>query len=296
MPRNINTSSTAPDDSTRPAPLPATFAERLAAVRARMERAAANAGRRAEEITLVGVSKNHPREAIDEAWKAGVRHFGESKTQEARLKMGSAGGLPGTWHFIGHLQTNKAKDAAALFSRIDSVDTLELARELDKRAGTLGRELAVLLQVNVAGESAKFGLRPDEALAAALELNNLRRLRLEGLMLIAPYATQPEKVRPIFAKLRELRDAMEKESGLSLPVLSMGMSHDLEVAIEEGATEVRVGTDLFGERKSAWFGGRAAAEEAKPASADTPAPKEKTWRQRAAENADDVPTIMYGEE
>ncbi|MEZ0297293.1 MAG: YggS family pyridoxal phosphate-dependent enzyme [Candidatus Methylacidiphilales bacterium] len=290
------TSPTPSFDSATPK-LADTFAERYAAIQQRIARAAAKAGRSAEEITLIGVSKNHPREAVEEAWKAGIRHFGESKTQEAKLKLGGSG-LPGTWHFIGHLQKNKAKDVAAMFQRVDSVDSLELAEELDKRAAAAGRELAVLLQVNVAAESAKFGLRPEDALLTAQRVNDMHRLRLEGLMLIAPYATQTEKVRPIFAKLRELRDKIEQSSGLKLPALSMGMSHDMEVAIEEGATEVRIGTDLFGERKSAYFS-RGAADTTAPASSAASAeaaPKKKTWRERAAERSEDVPTIVYGQD
>ena len=198
------------------------------------------------EIELLAVSKTQPVEAIQEALRAGITHFGENKVQEARGKIESLG--RGVWHLIGHLQSNKARDAVRLFDSIDSVDRAELAVEINSRADAQGKIQHVLLQVNIAGESAKFGCAPDAARALAEAMNALPRLSLRGLMTIAPYSPEPEKSRAHFAGLRELRDKIEAATGLHLPVLSMGMSGDFAVAIEEGSTCVRIGTALFGER------------------------------------------------
>jgi hypothetical protein len=219
---------------------------RLANLRETIAAAARKTGRDPGTIELVAVSKTQPAEAIREAISAGILHFGENKVQEARGKIEDLG--RGLWHLIGHLQTNKAKDAVRLFDFIDSVDRLDLAQELDRRAEALGKTQNVLLQVNVAGESTKFGCAPEEARDLAEKLNALPRLALHGLMTIAPYSPESEKSRPHFAALRELRDRIEAGTGLKLPVLSMGMSGDFEVAIEEGSTAVRIGTALFGER------------------------------------------------
>jgi pyridoxal phosphate enzyme (YggS family) len=178
--------------------------------------------------------------------RAGLTEFGENKVQEARGKIEELG--RGRWHLIGHLQTNKAKEAVRLFDAIDSLDRLDLAQELDRRAEALGKTQEVLLQVNVAGESTKFGCAPGSARELAGAINALPRLSLRGLMTIAPYAPEPEKSRPHFAALRELRDTLQRDTGLHLPVLSMGMSGDFTVAIEEGSTSVRIGTALFGAR------------------------------------------------
>jgi len=222
------------------------FEIRLAEVRRAIEAAAQKAGRDASEIDLIAVSKTHPAEAVLEAIRAGVTHLGENKVQEARGKIEAVG--RGVWHLIGHVQTNKVKEAVRLFDWIDSVDRLELAQEIDRRAEPIGKTQNVLLQVNLAGESTKFGCAPDDARALAEAMNALPRLCLQGLMTIAPYVEDPEKVRPVFAGLRELRDRLEAETGLRLPVLSMGMSGDFPVAIEEGSTAVRIGTALFGAR------------------------------------------------
>jgi pyridoxal phosphate enzyme (YggS family) len=222
------------------------FSNRLAAVQDQIAAAARKAGRDPAEIELVAVSKTHPAETIREAIRAGLTIFGENKVQEARGKIEELG--RGRWHLIGHLQTNKAKDAVRLFDSIDSLDRLELAEEIDRRAESLGKTQSVLLQVNIAGESTKFGCAPEAARALAEAINALPRLALQGLMTIAPYATEPEKARPSFAALRELRDTIQRETGLHLPTLSMGMSGDFAVAIEEGSTSVRIGTALFGER------------------------------------------------
>lgn len=178
--------------------------------------------------------------------RAGVMNFGENKVQEARGKIEELG--RGVWHLIGHLQTNKAKEAVRLFDSIDSLDRLELAEELARRAEVLGKIQNVLLQVNVAGESSKSGCTPEAARALAEQINGMARLSLRGLMTIPPFSPDPEKSRPYFAELRELRDKIQKETGLHLPILSMGMSGDFVVAIEEGSTCVRIGTALFGER------------------------------------------------
>jgi len=222
------------------------FSSRLEQIQSAMADAARRSGRDPEQVELIAVSKTQPDEAIQEAMRAGLTRFGENKVQEARGKIESLG--RGLWHLIGHLQSNKAKDAVRLFDSIDSVDRLELAQEIDRRAEAMGKIQNVLLQVNIAGESTKFGCAPEAAHALSEAINLLPRLCLNGLMTIAPYAPDPEKSRPHFAGLRELRDQLEAETGLRLPVLSMGMSGDFAVAIEEGSTAVRIGTALFGER------------------------------------------------
>jgi pyridoxal phosphate enzyme (YggS family) len=223
------------------------FSSRLARVNDAIASAAQKAGRDPAEIEVLAVSKTQPAEAIQEAMRAGITHFGENKVQEARGKIEALG--RGVWHLIGHLQSNKARDAVRLFDSIDSVDRTELAVEINHRADALGKIQNVLLQVNIAGESTKFGCAPDAARTLAETMNALPRLSLRGLMAIAPYSPEPEKSRPHFAGLRELRDKIEADTGLRLPVLSMGMSGDFGVAIEEGSTCVRIGTALFGERR-----------------------------------------------
>jgi hypothetical protein len=230
------------------------LAERLASVRARIAAAAARAGRRPEEITLVGVSKRQPAEAVAALLAAGLGHCGESFVQEAREKIPAVAALRGAapaprWHLVGRLQRNKARLAAGLFDVVESLDRPELAAALDAGAAAHGRTLEVLLQVNVSGEAQKGGA-PPEALAALLgALDACPRLRLAGLMTIPRASADPEEARPAFARLRRLRDDLcRARPGLTLPELSMGMSADFEVAIEEGATWVRVGTALFGAR------------------------------------------------
>lgn len=225
---------------------PAEAASRLNSVKAQMAEAARRSGRRPEEITLLGVSKTFPGEMIKVYLEAGLRDFGESYVQEARDKAVELEGFnpPPTWHFIGHLQTNKAKYAAALFPVIHSLDNLELARELNRRAQALGRVISVYLQVNVAGEIAKSGLAPEALPAFVKALEGFSGLKPLGLMTMPPYDPDPEASRPHFAALRNLRD----QKAPHLAGLSMGMSGDFEVAIEEGATIIRVGTTLFGAR------------------------------------------------
>ena len=211
-------------------------------VRARIAAAAGRAGRRTEEVTLVAVSKTVPPERVDEALALGITTFGESKVQEAKAKIPLVSSRA-RWHMVGHLQTNKARDAVALFELIHSVDSLKLAAELNQWAPRAGRSLPVLLEVNVAGEASKFGIKPEDLTAALRQIVNLSRLEVRGLMTLAPFTENAEAARPHFRRLRELRDS------LGLRELSMGMSHDFEVAIQEGATIVRIGTALFGERK-----------------------------------------------
>jgi len=222
------------------------LSSRLEQIQHQIAVAAKSSGRDASAIELLAVSKTQPVTAIREAMRAGITHFGENKVQEARGKIDELG--RGVWHLIGHLQSNKAKDAVRLFDSIDSVDRLDLAEEIDRRAEAFGKIQNVLLQVNIAGESTKFGCAPEAARSLAEAINALPRLCLRGLMTIAPYAPEAEQSRPHFAGLRELRDTLQTETGLELPVLSMGMSGDFAVAIEEGSTCVRIGTALFGQR------------------------------------------------
>jgi pyridoxal phosphate enzyme (YggS family) len=224
--------------------------ENLLRIQERIAAAAARAGRNAGEITLIGVSKTHPASAIREAYEAGIRHFGENRVQEWEGKRAGTEGLAATWHLIGHLQSNKAVRAAKLFHSIDSVDDFALAQRLDRarvEAGIPGK-LRVLIEVRVAPEETKSGVETGEVPELAEKITSLPRLELAGLMCIPPFLEQAEKVRPYFSQLRELREDLVKTLGGTLPVLSMGMSHDFEVAIEEGATEVRVGTALLGTR------------------------------------------------
>jgi PLP dependent protein len=225
--------------------------ENLARIRERIVAAARRAGRRNEEITLIGVSKTHPAEAIRAAYAAGLRDFGENRVQEWEGKRGGLADLKDArWHLIGHLQSNKAARAASLFHCVDSVDDFSLAQRLDRARGDAfgGEKLRVLLEVRVADEETKSGVSVQELPALAEKVTALPGLHLSGLMCIPPFLEDAEQVRPHFRRLRELRDQLATQLGRALPVLSMGMSHDFEVAIEEGATEVRVGTALFGER------------------------------------------------
>jgi PLP dependent protein len=221
--------------------------ENLNRIRQSITDAACKAGRNPEGIRLVAVSKTHPPEAVREALTAGQVLFGESRVQEARAKIPL---LPAAahWHFIGHLQGNKVRQALPLFEMIESVHALEIARDINRIAGELGLFPRVLLEVNVAGEGTKFGFKPDKLEAEMEELLSMERLEISGLMAIPPYVQAPEEARPFFRKLREIRDRIEQQCRVPLPELSMGMSGDFPVAIEEGATMVRVGTAIFGER------------------------------------------------
>jgi pyridoxal phosphate enzyme (YggS family) len=221
-----------------------TFLERLESVERRIAAACEKAGRPRDSVRLLAVSKTKPPEAVREAAECGLRLFGENRVQEAQSKIPLCpNGLE--WHLIGHLQTNKAKVAVRFFQMIHSVDSLKLLQALESHAGTI---LPVLLQVNVSGEAAKFGMKPAEAAAVIEAANRMQKCEVHGLMTIPPFSPDPEKTRIHFSALRALRDRLQEETGTPLPELSMGMSHDLEVAIEEGSTWVRIGTDLFGRR------------------------------------------------
>jgi pyridoxal phosphate enzyme (YggS family) len=219
-------------------------------IQQRIAAACERAGREPESVTFQAVSKNQPPEAVRAAAALGVTLFGENRVQEARLKIGQCPGHL-RWHMIGHLQSNKCRDAVHFFSMIQSVDSLALAREIDKFADKSAKTMPILLEVNVAGESSKFGYPPGRLLAELAEVNALRKIEIHGLMTVAPWAADPEKVRPIFRRLRELKEQCEQILGAPLPHLSMGMSGDFDIAIEEGATLIRVGTALFGPRARA---------------------------------------------
>ena len=226
------------------------FAATLETVRGRIAAACARAGRDPADVTLVAVSKNHPPESVRALAELGVTVFGENRVQEAKAKIPLSPGRA-RWHLIGHLQSNKCRDAVQLFEMIESVDSLALAEELQKWADKAAKTLPILLEVNVAGEASKFGYRPDLVLADLARINALTKLEIHGLMTVAPWSLEPEKVRPIFRRLRELRTECEQRLGAPLPHFSMGMSGDFEGAIEEGATIVRIGTALFGPRAAA---------------------------------------------
>jgi len=232
---------------------PHSIRDRLHDVQERIAVAAQKAGRRAEEITLIAVSKTHPAEAIRMAYAAGLRHFGENRVQEWEEKRAAVGDLPATWHLVGHLQSNKTARAAGLFHSVDSVDGLALAQRLERAREELGarEKLRVLLEVRLAPEETKNGVAAEELPALAENVALLPHLEVAGLLCIPPFLDDPRKVRPYFCRLRELRDDLATRLGRPLPVLSMGMSHDFAVAIEEGATEIRLGTAIFGERAKA---------------------------------------------
>jgi pyridoxal phosphate enzyme (YggS family) len=224
-----------------------TIAERLASIGKRIADAVARSGRDPQSVCLVAVAKTVPPEIINEAVKAGQILFGENRVQEAKLKIPQVSGRA-RWHFIGHLQSNKVRDAVELFEMIQSVDSLLLAQEISKRSKAAGKTMPILLEVNVAGEATKFGFTPEAALAAVEEINKLPNLELHGLMCIPPPVKDANDARRYFRKLVALKKKIEETRGIPLKHLSMGMSHDYEVAIEEGATIVRVGTALFGAR------------------------------------------------
>jgi len=226
--------------------------ENLERVRERIADVAERAGRRAQEITLIGVSKMRPAADIRDAFEAGLTHFGENRVQEWEGKRGEIAGLPCRWHLIGHLQSNKSARAARLFHSVDSVDDIALAERLDRAHGELGEaeKLRVLIEVHIAGEESKSGSPIQDLPRLAERILQLPHLRLAGLMCVPPLPENIEDVRPYFRKLRELRDSLQAQFACSLPVLSMGMSHDFEAAIEEGATEIRVGTAIFDARPS----------------------------------------------
>jgi pyridoxal phosphate enzyme (YggS family) len=231
------------------------LARRIAAIRARVAAAAGRAGRAPESVGIVAVSKTMPAPAVIDAAAHGLSLFGENRVQEAREKIAAvanAGLTTIRWELIGHLQTNKAARAVELFARVQSVDSVRLAEALSLRAHQIGQVLPVLLEVNVAGEASKSGIAPHDLVGAARAIATLPNLRMEGLMTVAPLANDPEAVRPVFRQMRALRETLRADVPMGADggwhELSMGMTDDFEVAIEEGATLVRIGRAIFGER------------------------------------------------
>lgn len=230
-------------------------AENIARIREQILSAAKRAGRAESDVTLMAVSKTFPPSSVREAYAAGIRVFGENRVQEFAGKIDALRDLADSdFHMIGHLQTNKASKSAELFGAVDSVDSLKLARKLNEAAALLGRKLPVLIELNVGGETAKTGMNPhspelEQFLSSASQLEHLA---IRGLMTVPPFTDDPEQARPFFRKLQELRDqiANRRLPAISMEVLSMGMSHDFEAAIEEGSTCVRVGTAVFGARSA----------------------------------------------
>jgi len=227
--------------------------ESVARIRERMAAAANRADRNPDDIALMAVTKTFPPESIREAYESGLNLFGENRVQEFAGKADALSDLPDAeWHMIGHLQSNKALKAAELFDAVDSVDSLRLAQKLDAAAQQLGKKLAVLIEINIAGEAAKSGIQPESKELQELlqSASGLKYLQFQGLMTVPPFTEKPEEARPHFRKLRLLRDDLAGRAfpDVSMKVLSMGMSHDFEVAIEEGSTCVRLGTAIFGDR------------------------------------------------
>ena len=227
------------------------ISQRLADIKKRISTAAENAGRDPGEIALVAVGKTQPIAAIREAVQYGAGIIGENYIQEARDKYDALGDLEVRWHFIGHLQSNKAKYAVCMFDLIHSVDSVKLARELDKQAAKIAKRQDILIQVNISGEVTKWGAAGDEAEALIQQIAALENLRILGLMTMPPYFDAPDKARPYFAALRRLAERVNDKgmAGVTMSELSMGMTGDFEAAIEEGATLVRIGTAIFGARR-----------------------------------------------
>jgi hypothetical protein len=228
------------------------IAQNVRTIRERIAKAAAKCGRLPDEITLLAISKTFPKESIIQAAEAGLHRFGENRVQEAEGKIPHLAEIQELeWHLVGHLQTNKAKRAAELFDVVHSLDNVKLAIKLNQASLDAGKVLSVLLQVDLGGEETKYGAEPARIPEMIEQISALRGLRLNGLMTIPPYIENAEQVRPYFARLRETRDVLESERPgcLGLKHLSMGMSHDFEQAIQEGATIVRIGTAIFGVRQ-----------------------------------------------
>ena len=222
-------------------------ADILEDVKARIAEACAKSERQPDAVEIIGVTKTHGPDVVREAWEAGIRLFGENKVQEAAWKIPESVSGP-EWHLIGHLQRNKVRPALELFSVFHSVDSVRLLEQIERVADESGHRPEILLEVNVSGEASKDGLRPEQVPEVIEYALGCRNITLIGLMSMAPFCPDPEGARPVFAKLRECRDRWETEFNVGLPNLSMGMSNDYLVAIEEGATWVRLGTVLFGHR------------------------------------------------
>ncbi len=225
--------------------------ENWARIREKVQVAAARAGRSLSDVTVMAVTKTVPWPQARKAWECGVRHLGESRVQEAgekRAALEAAGCRDLTWHLVGHLQTNKAKKAVTVFDAVQSLDSLRLAEVLDREAEKQGKILPCLVEVKVSEESAKQGVLPETLDDVLKRLTGFPRLRVEGLMTLAPYFEDPEKARPYFRRARRLFEKHLKDFRGARPVLSMGMSQDFAVAVEEGATMIRIGTALFGAR------------------------------------------------
>ena len=242
--------------TSEPSALAGDLADRIERIRAAIDAATARAGRPADSVSLVGVTKTTPATHVYAAARLGLTHFGENRIQEALPKIATLNALATAeevrrirWHFIGHLQSNKARSALENFAMIESVDSPRLAQTLDRLAAERGQPVSVLLEVNIGEEPSKNGFRPTELTEAFAELCSLAHLEIRGLMTVAPQVDAPERARPFFRQLRELRERLVAEHpAASLPELSMGMSGDFPVAIEEGATLVRIGRAIFGER------------------------------------------------
>ena len=230
--------------------MPPDIAGNIAQVKDRIAAACQRAGRRPEDVRLIAISKTVPPERIREAYEAGLRDFGENRVQEAAAKRPALSDLTATWHLVGHLQSNKAKPARDLFHWVQSVDSVRLGERLDHGAACRGDRLQVLIEVNLGGEETKSGVNENEVLPLVESLGRLKTLEVRGLMTIPPFFEDPGQTRPYFRRLRHLAEEVAKKNlpGVAMHELSMGMSHDFEVAIEEGATMVRVGTAIFGAR------------------------------------------------
>ena len=235
-------------------PSQAMLADNIAHVQTRIAQAAQRAGRQTDEVTLVAVSKTKPVELIKMAYALGLHNFGENRVQDALPKIAEfrhEGLAPVVWHMIGHLQRNKVNKVVGSFDSVQSVDDVQLAQALNRHAAELGLRIPILLQVNISGEASKEGMAPEETFAVARQIITLPQLDVQGLMTVAPLVTDAGEVRPVFRRLRQLRDQLRQEVPQSAwQHLSMGMTDDYEIAIEEGATIVRVGRAIFGERNS----------------------------------------------
>jgi pyridoxal phosphate enzyme (YggS family) len=222
--------------------------ENVQKIKERIERACERVGRDPRKVLILAASKTRTPEEIREVFEAGIKLFGENRVQEARNKIPLLSDFSIEWHMIGHLQKNKVKYAVNLFDVVESLDSKELADELEKRLSGIEKKMRVFIEVKLSPEETKHGCSPKEVLELVRYVLNLEHLKLEGLMTVPPYFEDPELVRPYFRKLREIKDEFEDSLGINFPHLSMGMSHDFEVAVEEGATIVRIGTAIFGPR------------------------------------------------